>query len=61
MTDYEKIKESIEKCMTWLDDTKFSEGALSRLQTQIKDIVDITLDINDAVKDLDERVTLLES
>ena len=61
MTDYNKIQEHIQTCIDYLSEDRFSQGALTELQKEMKEIADITLDINDAVRDLDERVVILEA
>lgn len=60
MTDYDKIQEDIKKCIDWLSPVRFSNGALRDFQNELNDLACCVCDINDAVRDIDERVTILE-
>lgn len=57
---YREIKRKLNLCLEALESPKFSKGSLKEIQNELCNITQITKELNQYVKSIDNRVKILE-
>ncbi len=60
MGTYEDIQSSAQACITVLDLKTFSNGNFADIHGELYNAAEILLDLNDYIKNVDDRVIILE-